>query len=213
MNCSGAARSSSTPAGPTSSTPAISRRAQHARRSPGGRNSRRLGAQPATAARDRRGRRHPRLGRWLSALQAVGFSRSPATRWSTSTPGDGQGWPWPRRAWDLDRLARALRDDSVELVDVRELEEWAAGHVAGSQHLPLHRLQTSTRWRFPTDGRTIAVACAAGNRAAFAASMLRGAGHRDVVRIADGGVPDLRERGIELEQGLAGAQLPSHATS
>ena len=149
-----------------------------------------------------------------SALQAVGFF---AIAGYTVVDLDA----WGRAglaverdgAWDLDQLVAALRDNSVELVDVRELEEWAAGHVAGSQHLPLHRLRDVDSIEIPADGRTIAVACAAGNRAAFAASMLRRAGHLDVVRIADGGVPDLRDRGIELEQGLAGAQLPSHATS
>ena len=41
------------------------------------------------------------------------------------------------------------------------------------------------------------MACAAGARAAFAASLLRRAGRPDVVRVAGGGIPDLR-RGIEL---------------
>jgi rhodanese-related sulfurtransferase len=51
------------------------------------------------------------------------------------------------------------------------------------------------------DGRITAVACAAGARAAFAASLLRRAGRRDVVRVAGGGVPDLPGRGIELAHG------------
>ncbi len=67
-----------------------------------------------------------------SALQAVGFF---AIAGYTVVDLDA----WGRAglaverdgAWDLDQLVAALRDDSVELVDVRELEEWAAGHVAG----------------------------------------------------------------------------------
>jgi rhodanese-related sulfurtransferase len=51
------------------------------------------------------------------------------------------------------------------------------------------------------DGRTTAVACAAGVRAAFAASLLRRAGRRDVVRVTGGGIADLTEHGIELALG------------
>jgi rhodanese-related sulfurtransferase len=46
-----------------------------------------------------------------------------------------------------------------------------------------------------------AVACAAGARAAFAASLLRRVGHDDVVRVAGGGIGDLPACGITLAVG------------
>jgi hypothetical protein len=46
------------------------------------------------------------------------------------------------------------------------------------------------------------VACAAGMRAAFAASLLRRAGREDVVRVAGGGVGDLGALGLELAPGV-----------
>ena len=105
-------------------------------------------------------------------------------------------------SWDLDRLVAGLQDDVVELVDVREPREWALGHVAGSHHVPLHRMRDIESVPTATGGRTTAVACAAGARAAFAASLLRRAGRRDVVRVTGGGVPDLTAHGLELEPGL-----------
>jgi rhodanese-related sulfurtransferase len=51
-------------------------------------------------------------------------------------------------------------------------------------------------------GRTTAVACAAGARAAFAASLLRRSGRSDVVRVAGGGIGDLGAHGIELALGV-----------
>jgi rhodanese-related sulfurtransferase len=105
-------------------------------------------------------------------------------------------------SWDLDELAVGIRSDAVELVDVRERHEWATGHIRGSHHVPLNRLRDVRAVSIPDNGRTTAVACAAGVRAAFAASLLRRAGRRDVVRVAGGGIPDLSARGIELELGL-----------
>lgn len=105
-------------------------------------------------------------------------------------------------SWNLDQLADGLRGEAVELVDVRELNEWATGHIRGSHHVPLHRLRQVSSTGLPQTGRTIAVACAAGPRAAFAASLLRRAGRRDVVRMPAAAYPTSALRGLELEPGL-----------
>jgi hydroxyacylglutathione hydrolase len=136
-------------------------------------------------------------------LQAVGF-------WSLAgrVVADRETWEAAdlpvveAGSWDLDQLVASLRGESVELVDVRELSEWATGHIAGSHHVPLNRLHDVPALALPDNGRTTAVACAAGIRAAFAASLFRRAGRRDVVRVAGGGVPDLSARGLDLELGL-----------
>jgi hydroxyacylglutathione hydrolase len=141
--------------------------------------------------------------RMTSALQAVGF-------WSLAGRVVAEREAWDAAelpvaeagSWDLDQLVAGLRGESVELVDVRELSEWAAGHVPGSHHVPLNRLRDVSALRLPDDGRTTAVACAAGVRAAFAASLFRRAGRHDVVRVAGGGVPELSARGLELVVGL-----------
>ncbi len=137
-----------------------------------------------------------------NALHAVGL-------WQTIgyLAGDPAGW---KRAslpvakadsWDLEQLALGLSRDTVELVDVRDTSEWVTGHVPGSHHLPLHRLADHGALDLPDCGRTTAVACAAGIRAAFAASLLRRAGRSDVVRVQGGGVGDLGARGIHLAVG------------
>ncbi len=137
-----------------------------------------------------------------SRLQAVGF-------WTLSGASVADPIAWEQvglmvaesDAWDLDRLALGLHEDAIELVDVREQSEWAAGHVDGSHHVPLNRLRDVGSVPTPAAGRITAVACAAGVRAAFAASLLRRAGRHDVVRVDGGGVPDLPSRGIDLARG------------
>jgi hydroxyacylglutathione hydrolase len=137
-----------------------------------------------------------------SALQAVGF-------WQQAgyCVADRSGWDRDllpiaeAGSWDLNQLADGLRAGSVELVDVREQREWDVGHIAGSHHVPLNRLRDVNSVPVSGPGRTTAVACAAGVRAAFAASLLRRAGRREVVRVAGGGIPDLGAHGIELALG------------
>jgi hydroxyacylglutathione hydrolase len=138
----------------------------------------------------------------VSALQAVGL-------WNLggSLVGDGRSWAQnglpvvQADSWDVPQLAVGLRDDAVDLVDVRDASEWAAGHVHGSVHVPLHRLRDAHSLELPKRGRITAVACAGGMRAAFAASMLRRVGREHVVRVAPGGIADLSAQGIELALG------------
>ena len=121
----------------------------------------------------------------VSALQAVGFGAL-----AGYTIADLGAWKLAGLAvgdagdWDLDRLADALRVGDVDLIDVREPNEWDAGHVAGSHHVPLHRLRDVSSVPVAQNGRTTAVACAAGMRAAFAASLLRRAGRENIVRVS-----------------------------
>lgn len=138
----------------------------------------------------------------VSALQAVGFWSLEGYSVADLVDWTRAGLPIARsESWDLDHLADGVRDGTVELVDVRELFEWETGHVAGSHHVPLHRLRDVSSVPVADEGRTTAVACAAGARAAFAASLLRRAGRHDVVRVAGGGIGDLSAHGIELALG------------
>ncbi|MGA2010383.1 MAG: MBL fold metallo-hydrolase [Solirubrobacteraceae bacterium] len=98
------------------------------------------------------------------------------------------------RALETEQLAALLSD--VQLVDVRDQAEWRAGHVSGSVHLPLHRLQNGDSETLG-DRRPLAVACAGGRRAALAASVLRRQGHGDVARVR-GGIGELAGYGVSL---------------
>jgi glyoxylase-like metal-dependent hydrolase (beta-lactamase superfamily II)/rhodanese-related sulfurtransferase len=103
-------------------------------------------------------------------------------------------------AIDVAELAERLRRGAVELLDVRDDDEWEEGHVEGSVHIPYHDLRDG----LPDDiqsGKPLAVACSVGNRSSIAASLLKRAGVEDVIHVADGGVADLEEEGIPLVEG------------
>jgi len=61
------------------------------------------------------------------------------------------------------------------LVDVREPDEWAAGHAPGAVHIPLGQLGARYT-EIPQDGR-VYVICRAGSRSAQAISILQQNGY------------------------------------
>ena len=102
-------------------------------------------------------------------------------------------------SWSIDQLVHDLQGDIVELVDVREVSEWTTRHPAGPTTFRSTACSDITELQLSQNCRTTAVACAA--RAVFAASPLRRAGRRIVVRVAGGGVPDPGAGGLEFELG------------
>jgi hydroxyacylglutathione hydrolase len=84
--------------------------------------------------------------------------------------------------------------DELTVVDVRDDAEWRREHLARAVHAPLPRLRDGVG---SIPRRPLAVTCAGGPRATFAASFLRRAGH-DARRVAGGGIGTLREFGVPL---------------
>jgi rhodanese-related sulfurtransferase len=74
--------------------------------------------------------------------------------------------------------AEQLLADGALLVDVREPEEWQAGHAAQAVHVPLGELGARLD-ELPTDG-TLVMVCRSGGRSGHAATALIGAGRRAV---------------------------------
>jgi rhodanese-related sulfurtransferase len=100
-----------------------------------------------------------------------------------STPGDSPAPGDPHaeepRELELDPAAVAAwlaRDPQVQLIDVREPYERAAGHIAGSGHIPLGEL--SARAGELGSERPIVFYCRVGSRSQMAAQAFRASGLR-----------------------------------
>jgi hydroxyacylglutathione hydrolase len=76
-------------------------------------------------------------------------------------------------------LRESLSHDAVTLVDVRNPNEWAEGHIAGARHIPLGYLKE--RMAEIPRAKPIVVQCASGSRSAIGASLLRAAGIDQVI--------------------------------
>jgi rhodanese-related sulfurtransferase len=70
------------------------------------------------------------------------------------------------------------------VIDIRNANEWSAGHLSGSINLPLSQLQQQVD-QIPRN-RRIAVHCAGGYRSSIAASILAKRGISDVIELAGG---------------------------
>jgi rhodanese-related sulfurtransferase len=93
-------------------------------------------------------------------------------------------------------LAALLADDpSIPLVDVREHDEYVAGHVPSAAHMPLSTVPLRHD-ELPRD-RTVFVVCAVGGRSAQAVAWLNEHGY-DAVNV-EGGTRDWVMNGYPVE--------------
>jgi len=87
-----------------------------------------------------------------------------------------------------------LEQEGAFLLDVREHDEWAAGHVAGAVHIPLATLPNEID-RIPLD-RSVVCICRSGGRSAQAADWLLQNG-RDSWNLV-GGMHAWQAAGLEI---------------
>jgi hydroxyacylglutathione hydrolase len=146
-----------------------------------------------TAGTDAESRRLGRL------LEAVGFRRIAGVLAGGTDAWRDVGHPVESTpAIGIPELAARLRRGDVRVLDVREDDEWEAGHVESSRHLPYHDLGDGVPEDLRNGDVHLAVVCSTGNRSAIAASLLRRAGVGGVIHVTDGGVTDLPDEGIPL---------------
>ena len=83
------------------------------------------------------------------------------------------------------------------VLDVRQPDEYRAGHIRGAQLIPLHELQQRAG-ELPRDRKIVCV-CRSGNRSSSAARLLAPLGF-DVVNM-DGGMIAWQRAGLPIKQG------------
>ena len=81
--------------------------------------------------------------------------------------------------------ARARAKDAV-VIDVREADEWAQGHVPGALFVPRGFLEPRIEDKVPDRGREVILYCAGGTRSALAARSLQDLGYTNVTSMAGG---------------------------
>jgi rhodanese-related sulfurtransferase len=92
--------------------------------------------------------------------------------------------------------AAAAAEAGALLVDVREPDEWDAGHIAGAVHIPLGDLGDGLRGLDPTR-RTVFV-CRVGARSDVAATVADRAGFASPANLA-GGMQAWEAEGLPME--------------
>ncbi len=84
------------------------------------------------------------------------------------------------------------------VVDVRETEEWSAGHIPGAKHVPKSYLESRIEGAAPDRSQHVILYCASGNRSAWAArTMIEDLGY-DQVESMTGGFTLWKDRGYDV---------------
>jgi rhodanese-related sulfurtransferase len=93
------------------------------------------------------------------------------------------------------QVAELLPGAEVQLIDVRETDEYEAGRIAGARHIPMAQLPNAVA-ALDRD-RAIVFYCRSGSRSAMATEAFRGAGF-DAHNMA-GGLLDWEAAGLPLD--------------
>lgn len=100
---------------------------------------------------------------------------------------------------DIDDLKRGLADGSILLVDVREPDEYAAGHIPGATLNPLRSFDPA---RLPeaAPGKRVVLSCRSGKRSLSALDLAQRAGRGDVTAHFPGGFLEWAQSGETVER-------------
>jgi molybdopterin/thiamine biosynthesis adenylyltransferase/rhodanese-related sulfurtransferase len=85
------------------------------------------------------------------------------------------------------------------VVDVREIDEWSAGHIPGAKHVPKSHLESRVEGAAPDRSQYLILYCASGNRSAWAARTLTEDLGYEQVQSMTGGFTLWKDRGYEVE--------------
>jgi rhodanese-related sulfurtransferase len=100
---------------------------------------------------------------------------------------------------DVDGYKQMLaRGEKPLLVDTREDNEFAAGHVQGAIHMSRGIVERDIEAKYPGKDTPMVLYCGGGFRSALVAESLQKMGYTNVISL-DGGWRALKESGIPLE--------------
>jgi molybdopterin/thiamine biosynthesis adenylyltransferase/rhodanese-related sulfurtransferase len=92
-----------------------------------------------------------------------------------------------------------LIHEGATVIDVRETEEYAAGHLPGAKHVPRSYLESRIEGVVPDRSTQVILYCASGNRSAYGARTLSEELGYEHVRSMTGGITLWKDRGYEVD--------------
>jgi len=125
---------------------------------------------------------------FVVALVSGGMLLWPLVRRTTGGP-----WVNPSQATQL------INREEAMVIDVREPNEYAAGHVLGAKNVPLARLVAGAAEQLKRKDRPIIVYCDGGDRAGKAAAALKRQGYARVINLS-GGLAGWQQAGLPVEK-------------
>jgi sulfur-carrier protein adenylyltransferase/sulfurtransferase len=100
---------------------------------------------------------------------------------------------------DPSAVSEVLGSDGVVIVDVRESDEWDAGHIPGAKFVTRGHLESRIEGAAPDRSERVILYCASGNRSALAAKTLRDELGYERVESMTGGYTLWKDRGYAVD--------------
>ena len=97
-----------------------------------------------------------------------------------------------------DTRDRISTNRDARLIDVREDDEWRAGHSAGAEHLGKGIIERDIEATVPDKATEVILYCGGGYRSALVADNLQQMGYTNAISL-DGGWRALKDSGLPLE--------------
>ena len=96
-----------------------------------------------------------------------------------------------------ERIAQQQALGDLNLIDVREDNEWEAGHLPSALHLGRGVIERDIEQHFPDFDTELILYCGGGYRSALTAESLQKMGYTNVISM-DGGIGEWHVRGFPL---------------
>lgn len=136
------------------------------------------------------------IDNWYLILIAIGSGTMLAL---PMVRGGGQG------ALTVQGAVQLINREKGVLVDVREREEFAAGHPVGARSIPLDELEAKLPTTVKNKGVPVLLLCATGARARRAVATARKLGYENV-QVVGGGMRAWTEANLPVEKDKAAAK-------
>src|SRR3954470_12239254 len=94
---------------------------------------------------------------------------------------------------------KPLVGNGVAIVDVRETEEFVAGHLPGARHVPRSYLEQRIEGAAPDHAERVVLYCQSGNRSALAAHTMQQLLGYENVESMRGGITLWKDRGYDVD--------------
>ncbi len=95
------------------------------------------------------------------------------------------------------QAAQMQSEQKAVIIDVRENDEWNAGHIAGAIHIPLSEIKNRVSELATYQNSPVITQCRSGARSAKAADILKNAGFNDV-RNMEGGLNAWQKSNLKI---------------
>lgn len=113
-------------------------------------------------------------------------------------------WPLVQRGAggpSLDTLQATLlmNQQDASVIDVREVDEFAGGHIINARNIPLSQIEARAGEVKKNKSRPVIVCCASGNRSSAGVAALKKHGYEQVFSLA-GGIAAWRQAGLPTQK-------------